>query len=497
MSKILKTLSISARLIVLLWVASPTAAGPWIDPGDAALRHHLQVLADAGVVRVPLTTYPLMWSGIARDIANTRDIALNDMQRWSLSYVRHELNRQSAFFVMDTRAGIASDVPVMNDFGSEQREASEVGVRGNWLGDYVSVNLVFSVTGDEIDNQQYRLDGSYVAAVLGNWSLSVGAVDRWWGPGWDSSLVLSNNARPVPGVALQRNYSDAFETPLLSWIGPWQMVVFGGQLEGDRAIPDAKLLGMRVTLKPFSHWELGFSRTAQWGGEGRPQSLDSLWDAFTGKDNRGDSGINLDNEPGNQLAGVDTRLSFPLGDTQTALYFQGIGEDSTDLSPSRYMYQAGGEVAWATDNWHNRVFIEGITSEADRGDYFNYAYEHGIYRSGYRYRGRPIGASVDNDTRVISLNGMHQLAAGHRINWKLAQVELNRDGSNAALPGGNVYGEDAVDFTRAELGYKYRLNAKTLLGAKAIYQSEDIRWRDSGEVSGSGAMLTIEHKWKL
>lgn len=495
------TPSLSARLVLLVTLfSSAVHAGPWIDPGDGILRHHLQVLADAGIVRVPLTTYPLMWSGIARDIARIDDVALSNMTQWSLSYVRHELNRQAQFFVMDTRVGVASDVPLMNGFSASQREASEVGVSGNWLGDYLSVNLEFTVASDEIDSQHYRLDGSYVAAVIGNWSLSVGAVDRWWGPGWDNSLILSNNARPVPGMAIQRNYSDAFETPLLSWIGPWQMVIFGGQLEGDRAVPDAKLLGMRISVKPFSNWEIGLSRTAQWGGEGRPESLDSLWDAFTGNDNRGDNGINADNEPGNQLAGFDTRLSAPVWESQAALYAQGIGEDSTDLSPSRYIVLAGVEVAWASDNWHNRIYIEGASTEAKQGDYPDYAYEHSIYRSGYRYRGRAIGASLDNDTRVLSLNGQHNLAAGHSIQWRLAQVELNRDNSNAAAPGGNRYGPDtsrdaAVDFTRAELEYKYRLNAKTRLSAKAIYQSEDIRWRDSGEISGSGAMITIEHKW--
>lgn len=497
MSKIITGYALSARLCLLLWlVVSPLAfAAPWIDPGDEALRHHLQVLADAGVIHVPITTYPLMWSGIAKDIENTSAISLNAMQRWSLSYVRHALHRQTNSFVMDTRASFSSDVPLFNDFSSDQRQKREFGLNANWLGEYLSANLAFSYTSKEIDSQRYRLDGSYLAGVIGNWSLSVGAVNRWWGPGWDSSLILSNNARPILGMALQRNYSDAFQTPWLSWIGPWQMVVFAGQLEDKRAVPHAKLLGMRVTFKPFSNWEVGLSRTAQWGGDGRPQSLHSLWNSFAGSDNRGNNGITAKNEPGNQLAGLDTRVSFPIGQAQGAFYCQGIGEDSSNLMPSRFILMAGAEVAWATTNWQNRLYIEGSSTQIDHGGYPNYAYEHAIYHSGYRYRGRAIGASIDNDSRIISINGLHLLAAGHRIHWKISRVELNRDGTNAAPPGGNPLSDTAVNLTRIELGYKYRLSATTLVGATAIYQSKAIRWRDSGQASGSGARLTIEQKW--
>ncbi|HBC34390.1 MAG TPA: capsule assembly Wzi family protein, partial [Marinobacter adhaerens] len=41
-----------------------------------------------------------------------------------------------------------------------------------------------SAVADPLDGEEFRLDGSYVAATAGNWVLGVGAIDRWWGPGW-------------------------------------------------------------------------------------------------------------------------------------------------------------------------------------------------------------------------------------------------------------------------------------------------------------------------
>ena len=479
----------------LLTTALGGGAAPWIDPGDEQLRHHLEVLADAGIITVPITTYPLMWSGIARDLERHSIQSLNDTQLWSFDYVRHALHRQRSQFVMDSRVGVSTDTPVAGGFAADQRERREGRVVANWLGDSLSVNLAATVASDEIDNRKYRLDGSYIAGIAGNWSLSAGAVNRWWGPGWQDSLILSGNSRPIPGLALQRNYSDAFQSPWLSWIGPWQLVAFAGQLESDRFVPDAKLLGMRITFKPLSNLELGLSRTAQWGGEGRPQTFKAFWDAFTGKDNRGNSGITQENEPGNQLAGFDARLGFGLGSTQLALYSQAIGEDAAGISPSRFLFQAGAEVAWTTSNWSNRLYIEGSDTRAAQGDYPNYAYEHAIYRSGYRYRGRSLAAGFDNDTLSVTVGGYHYMAAGHQWFWKLAKIELNRDNTNAAPPGGNPLSDGEVDMVRADLGYKRRLNRHVQLGLEAFYQSEDIQWRNSGETIGSGAELTIEHKW--
>ena len=81
-----------------------------------------------------------------------------------------------------------------------------------------------------------QLDGSYISARLGNWSTTLGQVDRWWGPGWDGSLILSTNARPIPAISLDRRIKEPFESKWLSWIGPWSFHSFIGRLEKERTI---------------------------------------------------------------------------------------------------------------------------------------------------------------------------------------------------------------------------------------------------------------------
>ena len=52
-------------------------AGPAIAPGDLALRHDIQRLADYGALSGPVTTWPLSWGPILSDLQNYRST-----ERW-------------------------------------------------------------------------------------------------------------------------------------------------------------------------------------------------------------------------------------------------------------------------------------------------------------------------------------------------------------------------------------------------------------------------------
>ncbi len=188
--------------------------------------------------------------------------------------------------------------------------------------------------------------------VLGNWMLSAGYIDRWWGPGWEGSLIYGSNARPIPSITIERNYSDPSENPWFSWIGQWRLAVTMGELEGNRDdAPHAQLFGMRVTWKPHPRLEVGISRSAQWCGDGRPCDLGTFWDLFTGNDNDQP----LAEQPGNQMAGFDLRWSLPWA--PVAVYMQAIGEDEANFMPSKYLGLFGAEVwgGWGERSWRAHV----------------------------------------------------------------------------------------------------------------------------------------------
>jgi hypothetical protein len=76
---------------------------------------------------------------------------------------------------------------------------------------------------------------------------------------------------------------------------------------------------------------------------------------------------------------------------------------------------------------------------------FDCAYRNSIYPQGYAYRGRSIGHSMDNDSRLYTLAGLLTRPNGDVLSLALNRGELNRDGGAHALTG------VPLDFDNVEL----------------------------------------------
>ena len=48
--------------------SSLASADPWLAAGDEVLRHDIEMLADAGVIKGPITQWPIPWPDIARTV---------------------------------------------------------------------------------------------------------------------------------------------------------------------------------------------------------------------------------------------------------------------------------------------------------------------------------------------------------------------------------------------------------------------------------------------
>jgi hypothetical protein len=412
------------------------AAGPFVPPGDASLRADIALLADHGVIRGPVTTWPLAWGPILEDLEDARlDGALpahvaQALERMLATARGHARTGEPVF-----RAALsgAEQPSRIRSFADGPRESAEIAAGVEWTGHWLALDLEGQLVSDPGDGREARADGSAVAVALGNFAIAASTLERWWGPGWDGSLILSHNARPMPALSIDRTFTDAFESRWLGWIGPWDLSVVIGQMETDRAVPDARFFALRFNFRPLPGLEIGLSRAAQWCGDGRPCDLDVFVDLLLGRDNRGDDAIDLANEPGNQLAGLDFRWSLASFAGPLALYGQLIGEDEAGGFPSRYLAQLGLEgSAYARERWSVRWF--GEMADTSCGFYesevpFNCAYNHGIYRTGYRYRGRAVGHGIDNDGRVFAAGLVLTDEGTTRWSFLARYGELNRGGA--------------------------------------------------------------------
>lgn len=429
----LPLLCIALLLPTLLW-SSGAIARPWIEPGDLRARHSVQWLVDTGCANLPQSTWPLMWAELATVLDGETSAQCRDSDAWR--YLRRERDYHAADWAKaEFRLGSAEREPLFRDFAGGTREKAEAGMRLEWVEGPLSAGLGLTAAHDPRDGDEVRFDGSYVATALGNWVLGLGAIDRWWGPGWHSSTILSTNARPVPGFWLNRKTAQPFPWPVLNWLGPWQLTAFAGQLESDRFIEEAKLLGARFSFRPHPYLEIGLSRTAQWGGKGREEDINSLGKCAAGASNTD----TLNDNPCNQLAGADARLALPLGDMVVGFYGELTGEDEAGNLPSRHVGLGGIDAATTWFGGSQQFYLEhtNTTSGDVLGDTrANYAYEHGVYQSGYRFNGRNLASTWEGDSRVTTLGASHFFADGSDLSLALSLAELNRDGTNRVPPPG-------------------------------------------------------------
>ena len=328
----------------------------------------------------------------------------------------------------------ASEKPTrIRGFTNAPYEEGELSAGFSWAGDHVSVDLNATGAYEPLDGKEARADGSRIAVDWGNVTFAASTMDRWWGPGWDGSLILSNNARPIPSLTIGRNRTHAFETKWLSWLGPWDIEVMF-RSDGRRSRhSEREFLRHAFHVPAFNRLRSDCPGRRIWCGDGRPCGFDTFWDMFLGKRQCRRCRHNARKRT-RQSAG---RYSICAGATcgsasRRQFTLQAIGEDEAGGFPSRYTALVGIETSgYIKNRWSYRWYAElaGTSCDFVKTDIWNCAYNHGIYETGYRYHGRVVGHGLDNDSQVVSTGFV--LVSQKDTQWHalIRAGDLNRGGA--------------------------------------------------------------------
>lgn len=454
---------LNAPLAALALLGPALAAAdalPFLPPGDARLRHLVELEADDGDLNFS-TTWPL----------STLD--LREDERATLRSEQQPGSSTDAGWFLSA----AGNPDPIRTFDQTPREKGEAGVQAGWAaGDYAGGALRISYAFKPQDGMHYRFDDSYVAWRFGNWWVSAGQQERWWGPGWDGSLILSNNARPMPQIALDRATSAAFQTPWLSWLGPWHLTTFMGMEEHvNSEFPNPLVWGLRLTARPLRDIQIGLSTTEQWCRVGVCR-LHNFLDAVTGKNYTGTNGnISANQNPGN--GELDWDLRWRLGAWPSALYWQIQGEtvdaanpvlprprQTTDILGFELWSEHKGAGGWrAFIEWAGTTCNELSLSSGYKQDP-GCAYTNDTVHFGYYYRDRVIGDGIQGDARMLTLGGLYLDSRDRTWEVRLRHGALNRYGQSpvdtiATVPTGVWNAEAKVDGSWRGLSYSLGVGA--------------------------------------
>lgn len=421
--------------IATLTLSASALAKPWAEVGDRQLREDIEALADAGMIRGPITSWPLPWRQIAALSERWQIDKLPPHLVVRVNRIRRHMDLAQQSTLVSAELGAGTDSKLVRTFEDTNREDAQGSVRveHNFSeNSYVSYGVGYRHGQSGVD---YHFDDVYGVHSFGNWGVYVGTVESWWGPGQEGALLLSNSTRPFQRVGIKRMQPYAFDVPVLRWLGPWSFEFFVGRLDGDRTDFEHPLVhSFRFAFKPVSQFEFAVSRTAQLCGSGRPCSFSTFTRSFiaAGTENVSDP----QRQPGNQLVSFDARWGGEVGRTMTGtVYAQALAEDGGGpaILPDVYSYLAGGRLSGGTDGWTWSAGIEWTDTYGVR--YFGantpngrspgVTYLNFIYRDGYSFKDRPIGFSLDGDSQLYSLSASITDPRNNRLSAALRRANIN------------------------------------------------------------------------
>ena len=204
---------------------------------------------------------------------------------------------------------------------------------GGFLTAYGEAAVAGPLTYNPQNTNRVRPMGAEVVASLGNWALSFGQEEMWWGPGHFSTIAQSNNADPIPGFRLQLVHPVILPF-FLSYLGQFRMQAFFGRLDAGRVPPFEPsgqirtfarpwISGQTVAFRTLPNFEWGITHAIMFGGV---DNNDYTWLGFLGRATGGNTG-NAASGNTNSQAGVFLKFRFPFL-RDSVLWVQTLGEDN-------------------------------------------------------------------------------------------------------------------------------------------------------------------------
>ena len=374
---------------------------------------------------------------------------LNTLQ----NYIEKKIFKESVQF------SINSEIDTFYLQDSSERHLTQNNINISYSGINIP-NFVYKISVTKTEEDDY-LDGSFISYYSKyNNILTLGKVNYWWSESPNFSLILSNSAKAFPSISLTSNIPKKLDLPVVNQLGYYDYQFFIGRLDSKRAVKNAKFLGMRVGFYPSPKFKFSLFRTAQFGGEGRSESISTLLNLLIGKDNREEGVLSMEDEPGNQLAGID--FSYKLNNRFVSnIFAQFVGEDEAGFLPSRFFYH----IAMNKNFLDSRLSFDYLDT-GTISDHKNYTYNHDIYLDGYRHIKKPLGASIDADSELLFLSYEKNIYPNSYLKTSIYSGEINKNNNIK-----NIWSNNAFDVSGINLKLNKLFKNKNEITIEYIYNN--------------------------
>ena len=230
----------------------------------------------------------------------------------------------------------------------------------------------------------------------GDFEIQAGRFPVRWGHGKSGGLIIGGSQYPMDQIQI-RNTIPTELPSVLKHLGPIQFSAILARLSGSQRFPHSFFSGARMTIHPFTWFELGYNQAVILGGDGAPElSFTEGIVEVLGRRTRDQTQSNNSNRNGS----LDGRIIFPRG---IELYAELFLEDC-----------CGG--GWLRDLSNMVGVLFPRQNAKDVGFRFEWVrtteitYRNGIFTSGYADRGHSIGHPIGPDAMGFYLFTQYELS---------------------------------------------------------------------------------------
>ncbi len=282
----------------------------------------------------------------------------------------------------------------------------------------------------------------YVGVHLGDFNVTFGKQSLWWGPGEDSAFAFSNNAEPFYSLRIAQQTPFVLPGPF-RFLGHIRTQMLIGKLSGHLYPPRPFINAEKITFQLTDNLELGFTRSAIFGGVGHPLTAASILHSFFSTSSTGATAFGSANDPGDRRSGFDFLWRVPGLRRLVTIYSDSLADDEPNPldSPRRS--------AWAPGIYFTRLpglrrmdlRFETYSTQLYRGDEGGlFFYWNNQYRDAYTNNGYLLGSWVGRDARAYEGSSAYWWSAQKKIVFSFRQTKTG----SMFLPGGGTQTDVSV-----------------------------------------------------
>jgi Capsule assembly protein Wzi len=299
---------------------------------------------------------------------------------------------------------------------------------------------------------RFRVIAASAGVRLGDFDISLGKQELWWGPTQDAPLSFGANAEPTKNLKISTVHPVRLPG-ILGRAGTLRGELVIGKLGGQQYTWRPWFNAEKVSFKPTENLELGFTRWSIFWGVGHPMTVGTLFSNLTSLNSpNGPGGIGR-TDPGDRKGGFDFRYRIPGLRNWLTVYSDSYSDDdpSPIAAPRRAAINPGLHLTHTPGIARLDFRVEAPSTTPldpgwDRGGQF--IYYNSQYHGGNTNYGYLLGNPVGRDGRALEGWATYHLSARDKVELGYRQFKA----SGNFLPGGETQSDASVR-TSLSLGH--------------------------------------------